>query len=180
MIQNGIKFMIVVALTIFLGSGCAKKHKSDSENDLGNTLSRDSIQDKDMGFDPSGSDSGKIENLYTAHFDYDNSSLSEETRELLVKDANWLKRHSNQSFQIEGHCDRNGSIEYNLSLGQRRAEAVKHYLVNLGISQDRLATISYGKEKLLDSSETEVADAKNRRANFKPIDSPKLKRMSNL
>lgn len=178
MTQNSFKVMIVVALSIFLASGCAKKHKPDS--DLANTLSRDAILDKDMNFDVSGSDSGKIEGLYTVHFDYDKSNLSEETKDLLVKDANWLKHHSNKSLQIEGHCDRNGSIEYNLGLGQRRAEAVKRYLLNLGISQHRISTISYGKERLLDSSESEAADAKNRRANFKPLDSPKLQPMSSL
>jgi len=124
------------------------------------------IQSKDMTFDASGSDSGNISGLYTITFDYDKSSLSEEGRSLAQKNAEWMKSHENTTVQIEGHCDRHGSIEYNLALGERRAKTVKSYMQNLGIPDSRLATISYGKEKPLDHGENDGADRKNRRANF--------------
>jgi peptidoglycan-associated lipoprotein len=68
--------------------------------------------------------------------------------------------------QIEGHCDERGSTEYNLALGQRRADSAMQYLVSLGISANRLSTISFGKEKSLDSDHSESAWSKNRRAHF--------------
>lgn len=169
---NSLKLSAATTVFILLAMmGCAKKQKPDVNNDLTGMAT---FQDKDIAVDATGSDSGKIAGLYTVHFEYDKSSLSEEMRNLLVKDAEWLKQHTNKSMQVEGHCDRHGSTEYNLALGQRRADTVKHYLVNLGIIQNRLLTISYGKEQMLDSAETDEADVKNRRANFKLIDSPKL------
>ena len=72
----------------------------------------------------------------------------------------------NIHVQIEGHCDQRGGIQYNLALGEKRAEAVKKYLIGLGVGGSRIQTISYGKEHLLDSSSTEDAYSRNRRANF--------------
>jgi peptidoglycan-associated lipoprotein len=178
--KNRNRFLVVCVIAFLAVAGCAKKHKPDADSDSSKTVSRENIQDKDMSFDPTGSDSGSIEGLYTVHFDYDKSNLTEESRNQLVKDANWLKHHLEKSMQIEGHCDRHGSIEYNLALGERRAKTVQTYLNNLGIPNNRLSTISYGKEKLLDSSETDQADFKNRRANFKPSESPAVKKMSQL
>lgn len=173
-------FLTLTTIIILAGVGCAKKNKPDNGNELAGALSAGSIQEKDMNLDISGSDTGKIEGLYSIHFEYDKSTLSGENRGLLVKNANWLKHNSNKSLQIEGHCDRHGSIEYNLGLGQRRADVVKRYLINLGLGRDRFSTISYGKERMIDPSETDEADSKNRRANFKLIDSPKIKQMTNL
>src|ERR1700677_5086142 len=89
-----LKFLIVVASVYFLmTSGCAKKQRPDINGAYSNAAL---TQDKDMNFDPAGSDSGKIEGLYTVHFDYDKSNLTEETRDLLVKDADWLRKHDNK------------------------------------------------------------------------------------
>ena len=131
-------------------------------------VSPDKIKNVDMDFALEGSDSGQIAGLFTVHFDYDKSNLTDETRDLLSKNAEWLKQHPNEGLEIQGHCDRHGSAEYNLALGERRAKIVKQYMVNLGVPADRLKTMTYGKEKLIDSGETEEADSKNRRANFKP------------
>jgi peptidoglycan-associated lipoprotein len=158
-------------------SGCAKKQRPDINEAYSNAAL---TQDKDMNFDPAGSDSGKIEGLYTVHFDYDKSNLTEETRNQLVKDADWLRRHDNKGVQIEGHCDRHGSTEYNLALGQKRADTVMHYLVNLGIDKNRISTVSYGKEKMVDDAETDEADQKNRRANFYPVETARINHLSNL
>lgn len=157
--------ILVTCLAAVLIFGCAKKkvaEPTETPSGQGDT----NIQSKDMTFDVQGSDSGNISGLYTIHFDYDKSNLTSEGRGLAQKNFQWLKEHEGVKIQIEGHCDRHGSIEYNLALGERRARAVKAYMVNLGADSSRLSTISYGKEKPLDASETEGADAKNRRANF--------------
>ncbi len=82
--------------------------------------------------------------------------------------AEWLKSNSRVNLTIEGHCDSRGSNEYNLALGERRAAAVKNQLVSLGISANRLTTVSFGEEKPVSRGETEADWAQNRRANFVP------------
>ncbi|MBI5585950.1 MAG: peptidoglycan-associated lipoprotein Pal [Deltaproteobacteria bacterium] len=100
------------------------------------------------------------------HFEFDQFVLSENAKALLNKKAQWLREHGTAKAQIEGHCDERGSTEYNLALGQKRADAALQYLVALGISPNRLSTISYGKERPVDPGQNEAAWAKNRRAHF--------------
>jgi peptidoglycan-associated lipoprotein len=100
------------------------------------------------------------------NFDYDKYDLTPEAREILANHARLLKENQQVKLKIEGHCDERGTIEYNLALGERRADAVKTYLVNYGIDTYRLSTISYGKEHPLDTRSTPEAWAKNRRAAF--------------
>ena len=103
------------------------------------------------------------ENVY---FDFDNSTLDYQAQELLKQKAMWLRDNPEGNVVIEGHCDERGTNAYNLSLGERRAESAKAFLVNLGISGGRLTTISYGEEKPVDMGQNEEAWAKNRRAAF--------------
>ncbi|MCI0515515.1 peptidoglycan-associated lipoprotein Pal [candidate division KSB1 bacterium] len=105
-------------------------------------------------------------NLRDINFDFDQSELNATAREILSQHARVLANFSQVKVVIEGHCDDRGTIEYNLALGDRRAEIVKKYLVNYGIAADRLSTISYGKERPLDPRTAEDAWAKNRRASF--------------
>jgi peptidoglycan-associated lipoprotein len=129
----------------------------------------DPVVDTPMSFDAQGSDSGKISGLETIHFEYDKAALSSATKKTLQGNADWMKNHAKVNIQIEGHCDARGSIEYNLSLGERRAKTVKDYMVSLGLSEKRISIISYGKEKPVASGDSESAMAKNRRANFVPL-----------
>ncbi len=99
-------------------------------------------------------------------FEFDQYVISDSAKQVLNKKAKWLKEYANARVQIEGHCDERGSTEYNLALGQRRADSAMQYLVSLGISANRLSTISFGKEKPLDSDHSESAWSKNRRAHF--------------
>jgi peptidoglycan-associated lipoprotein len=99
-------------------------------------------------------------------FEFDSASLSVEAQEILRAKAAWLRENSRARVVIEGHCDERGTNEYNLALGDRRAFSSKSFLVDLGISEDRLTTISYGEEQPVDTSPTEEAWAKNRRAHF--------------
>src|SRR5579864_1556444 len=97
-------------------------------------------------------------------FEYDRSDISSEGRQILQRQADWLKRYANVAVTIEGHCDERGTREYNLALGERRAQAVKNVLVALGIPASRISTISYGKERPEVPGSTEEAYAQNRRA----------------
>lgn len=128
-----------------------------------------SVESTPMSFDAAGSDSGKIPGLETVHFGYDKSSVDAENKRILQGNADWIKKNTTYKVQIEGHCDARGTIEYNLALGERRANAVKAYLVSLGVPAARLSVISYGKEKPVEAGEGEAANAKNRRANFLPV-----------
>lgn len=100
------------------------------------------------------------------HFEFDRSDLSAEARETLKKIADLMQTYPSWTLDISGHCDERGTIEYNLALGERRARSAKNYLVRLGISADRISTISYGEERSMDPRSTEEAWAKNRRCEF--------------
>jgi peptidoglycan-associated lipoprotein len=97
-------------------------------------------------------------------FAFDRSDISPEARETLSRQADWLRRYPNVAVTIEGHCDERGTREYNLALGERRAQAAKNVLVASGIPASRISTISYGKERPAVVGSTEEAYAQNRRA----------------
>jgi peptidoglycan-associated lipoprotein len=102
--------------------------------------------------------------LKDIHFGFDKFDIRPGDAEILKENAALLKKYPGVKIQIEGHCDERGTNEYNLALGQRRANSTKKYLTSLGISPDRISIISYGEEKPLDPSHHEEAWAKNRRA----------------
>jgi|YNPNPStandDraft_1061719.scaffolds.fasta_scaffold00353_26 peptidoglycan-associated lipoprotein len=100
------------------------------------------------------------------YFDFDKYDLTPRAREILADKAHFMKRFPTVKVLIEGHCDERGTSEYNLALGERRANAAKQYLIHLGIAENRISTISYGKERPVDPGHNEAAWAKNRRAHF--------------
>lgn len=99
-------------------------------------------------------------------FDFDSSALTGEAKDLLREKADWLQANPSDTVMIEGHCDERGTTVYNLALGERRANAARTYLVDLGVSADRLSTVSYGEERPLDPASNEDAYRINRRAQF--------------
>jgi peptidoglycan-associated lipoprotein len=101
-----------------------------------------------------------------AYFDYDKADIRPDARVALSTTADFLKRHPSIKATIEGHCDERGSTEYNLGLGDRRATAVKQYLVSLGVSADRLNIVSFGKEKPFCNEHNEACYQQNRRGHF--------------
>jgi peptidoglycan-associated lipoprotein len=101
-----------------------------------------------------------------AYFDYDKADIRPDAREALAKTADFLKSEPSIKVTIEGHCDERGSTEYNLGLGDRRASAVKQYLVSLGVSADRMTTVSFGKEKPFCMEHNETCWQQNRRGHF--------------
>lgn len=104
--------------------------------------------------------------LKPVFFELDSSELTPDAQRILDADAQLLKRYGGWTVTIEGHCDERGSAEYNLALGERRALAARAYLLSLGLSGDRLRTVSYGKEFPFDPGHDEPAFSKNRRAHF--------------
>ena len=112
------------------------------------------------------SDSGKAQGLESVHFDSRSAQLDEEARAVLVRNAGILKSRRQFRVQLEGHCDQRGGIEQNFLLAERRAKAVSDFLVAQGVSAGRLQVISFGKERLLDSADSDAARRRNRRVNF--------------
>jgi len=104
--------------------------------------------------------------LKDVHFDFDKFNITSAAATVLKKNAEFLLAHPTYKIQIEGHCDERGSVEYNLVLGERRAESTRKFLGNLGVNKDQLSTISYGEEMPLDPRHNEEAWAKNRRCHF--------------
>ena len=107
--------------------------------------------------------------LESVFFEYNQWLISEDQKGFMAKNAEWLKANSNFKVRIEGNCDERGTAEYNLALGQKRADTAKAFLEGLGISGNRVQTISYGLERPLDPGHNEAAWAKNRRVDFVPV-----------
>lgn len=114
--------------------------------------------DENTIFGPSG--------LQAVYFDYDSFSLRSDALEALRRNADMLSQLPNVIVQVEGHCDERGTQEYNLALGEKRALATREHLIKLGISGNRIVTISYGEEDPADSGHSESSWAKNRRCEF--------------
>ena len=107
-----------------------------------------------------------LREVQDAYFDYDKADIRPDARTALSKTADFLKAHPSIKATIEGHCDERGSTEYNLGLGVRRANAVKQYVVSLGVAADRLNTTSFGKEKPFCTESNEACWQQNRRGHF--------------
>jgi peptidoglycan-associated lipoprotein len=104
--------------------------------------------------------------LGNVFFALDNSDLTDEARAVLQKNADYLKRWTSVRISVEGHCDERGTAEYNLGLGERRATSVRTYLAGLGVSADRVTTVSKGKEQPVCSERAESCYSQNRRGHF--------------
>ena len=148
----------LAVLVLSLTAACSKKAKED-EGSSGNAP----LSDENVLGD---SDSGKAMGLQTIHFAFDSFTLDENAKATIKANADIMKDKSSIRIQLEGHCDQRGGIQYNIALGEKRANATKKYMEDMGISSDRMTTISYGKERLIDTGESEEAYAKNRRSNF--------------
>jgi peptidoglycan-associated lipoprotein len=110
-----------------------------------------------------------INSLGAVYFDFDKFELRDDTRSNLARHGQTLRTLDDLRVRLEGHCDENGSVAYNLALGDKRANAVKSYLVNLGLDAGRFETISYGKSRPVDLGHDESAWSKNRRCEFQAL-----------
>ena len=172
MLRSRFGVVAVVALMVVDGTGC--KGKKGEELDTGFTPETDNTGG---GFEETTGDGlpnidmenaifDSADGVQTVYFDYDSYALRSDALELLRQNAEKLKQIPGVIVQIEGHCDERGTQEYNLALGERRALAVREHLIRLGISGDRMVTISYGEEDPADPGHTESAWALNRRSEF--------------
>ncbi len=162
----------VAAFVALAAAGCSSKKKGGELEGQGGA----GLSDESLGGGAGGSlalaQSGRLGAegdtgpLHDIHFDYDSFELDETSRQTLQENAEWLTDHPDVRVEIEGHCDDRGTVEYNLALGAKRAAAAKNYLVALGISRDRMTTISYGEELPLCHEETEECWDRNRRDHF--------------
>ena len=163
--KNFLKFFFTLTLAVGLASGCSKKDSPNTSYDEGgqgsSQYSQSDINDGERSYKADSS-------LHTVYFNYDSANLTPSARETLKGNANYLQNQMGQKLTIEGHCDDRGSNEYNLALGERRANAVRDFLVNMGVPKTRLNTISYGEEKPAETGSGETIWAKNRRAEFVP------------
>ncbi len=111
----------------------------------------------------------KASQFQTVYFDFDKFTLRADAKAALDHDYNLLQEFPDVVIKIEGHCDERGTVEYNLSLGEKRAKAAQDYLIGLGMNASRISIISYGKERPIDTGHSEEAWAKNRRAEFRIV-----------
>jgi peptidoglycan-associated lipoprotein len=132
-------------------------------NNAGNTGLKNSEEQNIKTSSEMRNEKGGLEDI---HFDFDKSDIRQDDRKILSRNAAALSKNKNVKIVIEGNCDERGTAEYNMALGERRADEAKKYLVNLGIDGKRITTISYGSEKPLDPGHDEDAWAKNRRDHF--------------
>jgi len=183
----GKKSLVIIILILCVGlflTGCPKKtvmkeepsmtkedaaareraEQATKEQELkAKELDKSLVVKKEPGIEGTVFESSLLKDI---RFDFDKYDIRPEDTEILKENAALLKKYPNVKIQIEGHCDERGTTEYNVALGERRANSTKRYLLSLGISTDRLSTISYGEEKPVDPGHTEEAWAKNRRAHF--------------
>jgi len=159
--------LILTLLMTFGLTSCGSQSKNNAGMDSGVTTEDQDMGNDGMNLELNGdSDSGKAGTLSTVYFDFNSSTLSSSTRDALESNANFLKEHPSVEVQIEGHADERGGVQYNLALGEKRSQAVKQYLVSMGVSSSRISTISFGKERPIAFGHDESAWSQNRRANF--------------
>ena len=164
--------LLASALFVFFLAACSTtpKDTADSSGSGSTSTSSDVSSSAETETTESASiEPGSQEDLIVnvgdrVFFNYDSSELDTDAQELLQDQVAWLKQYSDVSIIVEGHCDERGTREYNLALGEKRAQSVKNYIINLGISADRVSTISYGKERPAVVGSNDGAWAQNRRS----------------
>jgi peptidoglycan-associated lipoprotein len=156
------KFKSVTLLTTFALSlaigACSKKKVTEEQESATDITSFDGQGGTGAG--------AKIPELGSVYFEYDSFALTSDSKAKLTAAAEWIKNNASINVQIEGHCDERGTTEYNLALGERRAGAVKDFLVGKGVNSAQLSTISYGEERPATQGSDESAWGQNRRAEF--------------
>ena len=150
--NSSLRNFVLVLFSTLLISACstAKKAAVDTENDV--YTGKDTVEYLANGVPD------------RVFFATNKSSLTTRSRDTLRKQATYLRKNKDLTVTVEGHADERGTREYNLALGERRANAAKDYLMTYGISSDRISVLSYGKERPVDSGSNPLAWSKNRRS----------------
>jgi peptidoglycan-associated lipoprotein len=153
--------ILAVGLMVLSLAACSKKQTVNPEGTTGGDVSQN-----DISTGASDSDSNNAMGIQTVRFPFDSFEIVGENKEILRNNIRILKDNPSVNVQIEGHCDERGGIQYNLALGEKRANAVKAQVVAGGVAGARVTIISMGKEKPVATGSDEAAWAQNRRANF--------------
>jgi len=159
---------VMLSLVLVLGmTGCKTKKPAPLNTEIGNKVESGGGEvQPNVDLSKLLFEKGSKYGLQTVMFDFDSSALRPDAMSTLKDNADKIKAVPGVIVQVAGHCDERGTQEYNLALGERRALAVRNYLIQLGVSGDRLVTISYGKEFPAATGNNEAAWAQNRRAEF--------------
>jgi peptidoglycan-associated lipoprotein len=182
--------LVLALLVAFSVSSCAKKKISSEpatttseeeaqrraeeearqkELERQRALEEEELGDEKLSEEMTEQRTGSAKSIFEnedVYFEFDSIRLGPEAQEILARKAAWLRANPTAEITIEGHCDNRGTTEYNLALGEGRAQSVSAFLVDLGIDSSRLNTISYGEERPIDHAQTEEGWARNRRAHF--------------
>jgi peptidoglycan-associated lipoprotein len=182
--------LVLAVLVTFSVSSCAKKKISSEpvtttaeekaqrraeeearqrELERQKTLKEEDLSDERLSEEMAEQKTSSAKSIFEnedVYFEFDSIRLAPQAQEILTKKAKWLRANPAAKITIEGHCDNRGTNEYNLALGEGRAQSAREFLVDLGIAASRLNTISYGEERPMDHAQAEESWAKNRRAHF--------------
>jgi peptidoglycan-associated lipoprotein len=180
-----IGFVVLIAFGMTIFTGCAEKktvvkdealqeQKAQQDNEAARLIKEQADRERALreqaereqaarAASASATLDGAVKDIY---FDFDQSNIRPDAREILKANADVFLKNSTATIMIEGYCDERGTAEYNLALGERRAQEAKKYLINLGTKASQIKTISYGEERPLDPGHNEEAWANNRRAHF--------------
>ena len=182
--------LVLALLVTFSVSSCAKKKISSEpatttseeeaqrraeeearqkEYERQRTLAEEDLSDERLSEEMTDQRTMSAKSIFEnedVYFEFDSIRLAPEAQEILIQKAAWLRANPTAKITIEGHCDSRGTTEYNLALGEGRAQSVSSFLADLGIDSSRLNTISYGEERPIDHAQTEAGWTRNRRAHF--------------
>tara|TARA_Y100000590_G_scaffold421835_1_gene525923 strand:+ start:107 stop:595 length:489 start_codon:yes stop_codon:yes gene_type:complete len=150
-----------IVLALFFVAACSSTPKEEASSSGSGLTSVDYTSD---GIKAGSSDDLIVNVGDRIFFELNSHELNEDSQDLLQDQASWLKQYGNVNLTIEGHCDERGTREYNIALGERRAQAMKNYLIGLGVEAGRMSTISYGKERPAVLGSNDAAWDQNRRA----------------
>ncbi len=165
MIRFDWKTLIATATLVTLATGCPPKNQAATTTSGTSTAAAEQVEGDTAPISEEEIATLRA-NFLRVHFEYDKAVLVEDARAALAENAEILLGHSDVTVQIEGHADHWGSDIYNLALGQRRGDAVKAFLLDLGVPEAQLSVISYGEERPLVGDGDRVAESPNRRAEF--------------
>lgn len=174
--------LVLLALSLFVGAGCAKKKTTSTPPGAQVDVKDDTkwtppppppaepqVDEAALAAEAEARAKAEAVQQLTSviiHFAFDSYELTEESRAVLALKANIMRKYTDVSVVIEGHCDERGTEEYNLALGERRARAAYEHLVILGVDPQRMSIVSFGEERPINPAHNETAWAENRRAEF--------------
>jgi len=155
--------LLCVSAMILVGCGSKKDLEDGMKADTGEAMgTEESLDSKPLGI----SEGRTTEGMLPVYFNFDSSNIKSDQISRIEVNGEYVKNNPDATIKIEGNCDPRGTNEYNMALGERRALSAKKYLVNLGVNEAQLSTVSYGEERILLHGQDELSWAQNRRADF--------------